>query len=113
MAEHVFEEDPAGSALADDAGDVGPQMARVGLALALARRGEWLARISRREDVDAATPGPAVECADVAPDRGVMERAVPHPRREDALRECVPLDIGERAVGWLRDGEAELEPADA
>jgi hypothetical protein len=109
MAAHVFDEDAARLHLADDARDRGPQMARVGRALAVAGRREWLAWVAGSEDIHPSAPGSPVEGFDVVPDRGVVERAVLHARFEDRDRERVALGIADGSVVGVGDVESEFE----
>jgi len=109
----VLEEQPLGTDLADDAGDVRPEVARVGGAQLPAGDGERLARIARSDDVHRATPECAVEAGEVVPDRRRMKARVFHPGHESGRSEGVPFDEAHSAISGLGDGEAEVEPADA
>jgi hypothetical protein len=109
MAPHVFDENAAGLHLADDVLDRGPQMTRVGRALAVAGRRERLARIAGSEDIHSAAPGAPIEGFDVVPDRGVVERAVLHARFEDRGRERIALGIADGSVVGIGDVESEFE----
>jgi len=56
MMGDILKEDEGRLDFSDDAGDVGPEVARVFSAEALARDGERLARIARSDDVHRAAP---------------------------------------------------------
>lgn len=71
MAGDVFEEEPGGLDLTGDAGDVGPEVARVAFGELAAGGREGLAGIARSEDIHRATPVRAVEGGKVVPDRRV------------------------------------------
>ena len=68
--------------LVDDAGDMGPEVARIIGAPALACDRERLARIARSDDVHRAAPRAAVEVGNVVPDRRAIQGRVFHPRHE-------------------------------
>jgi len=109
MAAHVFDEDAARLHVGDDSGDRGPQMARVGRALAVAGRRERLARISGSEHIHLSAPGQSVESFDVVPDRRVVDRSVAHARLENFDRERVALDIADGSVVWFGNVESEFK----
>lgn len=111
VAEDVFGEDPLRADLADDPGDVWPEVPGVGLAEPLARQAERLARVARSEDIHAATPRAAVEGAHVRPERSLIQGLVDHPGHESGRSVCVPLDKANSPVFWLCDVQAEFEPA--
>ena len=66
----VFEEDPFGAALDDDAGDLGPEMAGIIGTAALSGGTEGLAGISGEDDVEGPAKGPGIKAAQIVPDRG-------------------------------------------
>ena len=72
MASDVFEEDPfeAVAELANDPGDVGPEVTLVVRAPAASCLAERLAWVSGKEDVEGAGKWSCVECGNVIPDRG-------------------------------------------
>jgi hypothetical protein len=67
MCVHVLEEHPARSDFADDPRDVRPEMPRIFVPELLPGATERLTRVTRREDIDLAAPGPAVERSKIAP----------------------------------------------
>lgn len=107
----VLGKDGAGPHFADDPLDLGPQVARVGLAAALARHAERLAGISGSEEMNLAAPRAAVEGSQIVPDRRVIHGRVCHPGHESGRGVGFPLDETDSAIGGLGNREAKLEPA--
>jgi len=79
----VFEKDPCRLAFTDDAGDFGPEVARIIGPAAFSCRTEGLAWISGEDDVEGAAKGPGIETAEIIPDRGRGEVACALRRNED------------------------------
>lgn len=92
MSGDIFEQDGGGFDLADDPGDIGPQMARVVRAAPLPRRAERLAGITGKDDMNAATPRAAIEGFDIVINRGLAQVRVRHPAHEGGRGPCVPFD---------------------
>ena len=113
MMGDILEEDEGRLDLADDAGDMGPEVARVVRAPPLARDGERLARIARSDDVHRAAPRAAVEGGNVVPDRRAIQGRVFHPRHESGCGEGFPFDMAHSTISGDGDGEPEVEPARA
>lgn len=113
MMGDVLQEHEWRLALADDPGDVGPQMARVLGAPPPSGNRERLARIARKHDVHRATPRVAVEGDKVVPDRSRIQGRVLHPGHEDGRGIGFPLDVTHSAIPGRGDGKAEIEPAGA
>lgn len=67
MMSDVFQEDDAGLDLADDAGDVRPEVALVGLGASFPRDREGLAGIAGSDAMNAATPRAAIEGSQIRP----------------------------------------------
>jgi len=107
---HVFEEDEARLALADDSSDLGPEVSRVGLGSSLPGGAERLARVARRDEIHDAAPRSAIEGSEIVEDRSAIQGLFAHPRHEDARREGVALDVtnGPRSSG---QSHAEFESA--
>jgi hypothetical protein len=113
MMGDVLEEDEGRLDLADDAGDMRPEVARVVGTPALARHAERLARIARSDDVHRAAPRAAVEGGNVVPDRRAIQGRVFHPRHESGCGEGFPFDMAHSTISGDGDGETEVEPARA
>ncbi len=113
MMGDVLEEDEGRFDLADDAGNMRPEMARIAGAPALARDGEWLARIARSDDIHRAAPRAAVEAGNIVPDRRAIQGRVFHPRHEDGCGVGFPLDMAHSTISGDGDGESEVEPTRA
>jgi hypothetical protein len=69
VARDVFEEHHGSSHLAQDTGNLWPQVARVVRSQSLAGEAEWLARITCRDDIHDATPRSAIEGCEIVPNR--------------------------------------------
>jgi len=77
VASDVFEKDPAQAVakLSDDAGDVGPEVARIVGPKALPGLAERLTRIASQQGVDGSCKWLGVEGCEIVPDRGCGEVA--------------------------------------
>jgi len=113
MMGDILEEDEGRPDLADDAGDMRPEVPRIVRAPALARDRERLARIARSDDVHRAAPWAAVEGGNVVPDRRRIQGRVFHPRHEDGRGIGVPLDVTHSAISGECQVQPEVEPAGA
>lgn len=109
MMGDILEENEGRFDLANDAGDMGPEMARVVRAPTLARDGEWLARIARSDDVHRTAPRAAVEAGNVVPDRRMIQGRVLHPRHESGCGEGFPFDMAHSSISGQGDGEPEVD----
>ncbi len=99
--------------LADDPGDMRPEVPRIIRTPALARDGERLARIARSDDVHRAAPRAAVEGSNVVPDNCLIQGRVFHPRHESGCGVGFPFDMAHSTISGDGDGEPEIEPASA
>lgn len=113
MIGDIFEENDRGIAFSDDAGDMGPQMARISFAETPSGNREWLARVARSEDIHEAAPWSAFEGGNVVPDRCRIQGLVCHPRHESGRCVGFPLDVTHSAISGTSDVESEIEPASA
>ncbi|GHC33694.1 hypothetical protein GCM10007291_38480 [Gemmobacter nanjingensis] len=111
MMGDILEEDEGRPDLVDDAGDMGPEVARVVGTPALARDGERLARIARSDDVHRAAPRAAIEGANVVPDRRAIQGRIFHPRHESGCGEGFPFDIAHSTISGDGEDKPEIEPA--
>lgn len=113
MMGDVLEEDERRLDLADDAGDMWPEVARIVRTPSFARDGERLARIARIDDVHRAAPRAAVKAGNVVPDRCLIQGRVFHPRHEDGCGVGFPFDMAHSTISGDGDGEPDVESARA
>ena len=113
MMGDILEEDEGRFDLADDAGDMRPEVARVVGAPAFARDGERLARIACSDDVHRAAPRAAVEGSNIVPDNSLIQGRVFHPRHESGCGEGFPFDMAHSTISGDGDGEPEVDTARA
>ena len=111
MMGDILEEHERRLNLADDAGDMRPEVAWIVRATPFARDGEWLARIARSDDIHRAAPRAAVEGSNVVPYRRAIQGRVFHPRHESGCGVGFPFDMAHSTISGDGDGEAEVEPA--
>ena len=109
----VFEEDPFWAALADDAGDLGPEVAGIVSATAFPGRAEGLAGIACEDSIEGAAEGPGIEAAQVGPDWGRDEIPRALGREEDGARPVFPLDEGAGVIAGLGEHEAQIKASAA
>ncbi len=109
----VFEKDPLGAALADDAGDLGPEVSRVISTAALSGSAEGLAGISGEDDVEGPAKGSGIETAQIIPDgrRGEVSGALGGD--EDGLGPALPLDKGAGVKAGFGQHEAQIQASAA
>ena len=113
MAFDVFEEDPIGAALADDAGDVGPEVSGIVGTAALTGRAEGLAGIACEDGVERAAEGSGVEAAQVGPDRGRGEVTRALGGDENGARPILPFDEGAGVIAGFGEHEAQIKASAA
>jgi hypothetical protein len=111
MMGDILEEYEGRLDLADDPGDMGPEVARIIRTPAPARDAERLARIARSDDVHRAAPRAAVEGGNIVPDRRRVQGRVFHPRHESGCGEGFPFDMAHSTISGDGDGEPEVETA--
>jgi len=109
----VFEKDPFGAAFADDPGNVGPEVAGIVGAAALASRTEGLAGIACEDGIEGATEGQGVETAQVGPDRGRGEVSCALGGDEHCPWPVFPFDEGARVIAGLGEHEAQIKASAA
>lgn len=113
MTGDVFEEDPFRAAFADDAGDVGPEVAGIVGAAALSGRAEGLAGIACEDGIEGTAEGACVETAQVAPDRGWGKVTCALGCDEDGARPVLPLDEGAGVIAGFGEHEAQIKASAA
>jgi hypothetical protein len=109
----VFEEDPFGAELKDDAGDVGPEVAGIVGPAALPGCAEGLAGIACEDDIECATERAGVEAAQVGPDRGRGEVSRALGRNEDRPWPVLPFDKGSGVIAGFGEHEAQIKASAA
>lgn len=113
MTGDVFEEHPARFDLADDAGDVRPQVALVVFTAALPCMAEGLAGVSCKDGVDGTSQDTAIEGGDIIPDwRGCKVSSVLSGNNTPS-RVLVPLDKAARVGTRLCQHEAHIKATGA
>lgn len=113
MMGDILEEDEGRFDLADDAGDMRPEMAWILAAEPSACDRKWLARIARSNDIHRAAPRAAVEGSNVVPDNSLIQGRVFHPRHESGCGEGFPFDMAHSTISGDGDGKPEVESARA
>ena len=109
----VFEKDPFRAAFADDAGDIGPEMAGIVGAAAFAGGAEGLAWISGEDDVESAAERPGIEATQIVPDRGWGEIPGALCGDEDGAGPVFPFDKGAGVIPGLSEHEAHIQASAA
>ena len=109
----VFDEDPFGSAVADDPGDFWPEVAGIVGTNSLSGGAEGLAGVTGQDDVESPTKGPSIETVQIAPDwrRGEISRALGGD--EDASGIALPLDEGPSVEIRFGQHEAQIKASAA
>ena len=113
VAGDVFEEDPFGTTLGNDPGDVGPEVAGIVGTAAFSRRAEGLARISREDGVKGTAEGAGVEAAYVVPDRGRSEIPCALGGDEHGAGPVLPFDKAPGVIAGLGEHEAQIKASAA
>lgn len=113
MMGDILEEDEGRLDLADDPGDMRPEVARVVCTPTLARNGKRLARIARSDDVHRAPPWAAVETGNIVPDNSLIQGRVFHPRHESGCGVGFPFDMAHSSISGQGDGESEVDATGA
>ena len=109
----VFEKDPLGAALSNDAGNLGPEVPRVVGTTAFSGRAERLAGISGEDDVESPGEVPAIEAAEVIPDGCRSEVPGALGGDEDGTGPALPFDKGAGVVPRLGQHEAQIQASAA
>lgn len=109
----VFEKDPFRAAFANDAGDVGPEVAGIIGAAALSGRAEGLTWVACEDDVERAAERSGVEAAQVGPDRGRGEVSRALGGDEHRPWPVLPFDEGAGVIAGLGEHEAQIKASAA
>ena len=109
----VFEENPLGTAFADDTGDIRPEVTGIGGTSAFASGAEGLAGISGKDDVEGTTENPGIEAAQVIPDwrRGEIPGTLG--LDEDGARPVLPFDKCAGVKTGFGEHEAQIKASAA
>jgi len=109
----VLNEDPFGAALADDPGNLGPEVAWIGGTAALSSCAERLAGISGQYCVEGTAEGPCVEAAQIVPDWrwGEIPRALGGD--EHRSRPVFPFDEGSGVITGFGQHESQIKASAA
>ncbi len=103
---HVLQEHVAGSHLANDAGNVGPEPAVIVYAPLVPGHAERLAWETGRDESHLTAKEAAWEGREIVPDRRAIQGLVFHPRHETGRCVGVPLAVTHTAIPW---SEGKLE----
>ena len=109
----VFEEDPFRATFANDAGDVGPEVAGIVGATAFSGRAEGLAGVTGKDGVERAAKGAGVEAAQVGPDWGRGEVSGCLRRDEHRPWPVLPFDEGAGVIAGFGEHEAQIKASAA
>ena len=113
MTGDVFEEDPLWVALADDAGDIGPEVPRIVGTAAFTGGAEGLAGISGEDGIESPAERQCVEAAQVGPDRGWGEVSCALGGDEDGAGPVLPFDEGAGVIAGFGEHEAQIKASAA
>ena len=113
VARDVFEKDPLGLALPDDACDIWPEVPGVVGTGTLSGSAEGLAGISGEDDVEGTSEGPGIEAAQIIPNRcrGKVPRALGGV--QDGAGVFLPLDESPGVISGFGKHEAQIKAAAA
>ena len=113
MTGDVFEKDPLGGALDDDAGDFRPEVPGIVSTAALSSGAEGLAGISGEDDVEGTVERPSVEAAQIIPDwrRGEISGALGSD--ENGSGPILPLDEGAGVKPGFGEHDAQIQASAA
>jgi hypothetical protein len=111
VASDVFEEDPAQAVakFADDAGDVGPEVARIICPEALSGLAERLTRIASQQGVDCPCEWPGIEGGEVIPDWRGCEIPGALSCDDAAPWVFLPLDKGPGVISGFGQHDAQIQ----
>jgi len=113
MTGDVFEKDPFGAALGNDAGNLGPEVAGIIGSTAFASRAEGLAGISGEDRGEGPAEAAGVEAAQIVPDwgRGEIPRGLGGD--ENSSGPVFPFDKCAGVIAGLGEHEAQIKASAA
>lgn len=109
---HVLQEHVAGSYVANDSDDIGPNPAVVSLSLTLSGKAERLAGETCSEAIHDATPRSAVEGSEIIPDRRVIQLTAFHTCDQDRGVIGFPFRVADDGGAGHGKLDSEFEAAD-
>ena len=109
----VFEKDPFRATFANDASDVGPEVAGIVGAATLSGRAEGLAGISGEDDVESAAKRPGIEAAQIIPDWCWSEVPGALSGDEDGAGPYFPFDKCAGVKSGFGEHEAQIQASAA
>ena len=113
MPGDVFKEDPLWGTVADDPGNIRPEVARVVSTATLSGRAEGLAGISGENDVECAAERDGIETAQIIPDWGRGEISCALGGDEDRSWPVLPFDEGAGVKTGFGQHEAQIQASAA
>ncbi len=110
MSCDVLQEYESRSSVANDSGDLRPEVSGVVLSESLAGLRKRLAGVAGSDKIHSAAPRLSVEGSQVVPDRSLIQGLRFHPGHERGRRSTIPLDETDGANGVSeRDSKPKLE----
>ena len=109
----VFKKDPLGRAFTDDAGDLGPKVARIIGTTPFSGGAERLARIPGEDDVEGAVESTGVETAEIVPDRGWREISGALGGDENCAGPVFPFHKCAGVEAWFGEHDAQIQASAA
>ena len=110
---YVFEKDPCGAALSDDAGDLWPEVAGIVDTAAFSCRTERLAGVPGEDCVEGPAKGLGFEAAQIVPDRPRSEVSRVLGGDEHGSGPVLPFDKGAAVIAGLGEHEAQIQASAA
>jgi len=109
----VFKENPFRGAFANDAGNLGPEVAGIVGTAAFSGRTERLAGISGEDGIEGAAEGLCIEAAQIIPDWGWGKISCALGSDEDGARPIPQLDKGAGVICGFGEHEAQIKASTA
>jgi hypothetical protein len=113
VAGNVLNKDPFGTAFADDASDLGPEVPGIIGTAAFSGRAEGLAGISGEDDIEGTAKGQGIETAEIIPDRGWGEVSRALGCDKHSSGPVFPFDKGAGVITGLGEHEAQIKASAA
>ena len=113
VAGDVFEEHPFGATLADDAGDLGPEVTGVARAATFASGAEGLTGISGEDRIEGPAERAGIKAAEIVPDRGRGKIPRALGCDEHGAGPVLPFDEAPGVISGLGEHEAQIQASAA